>query len=360
MPRKTANAVARVRHPDDTRMPEDVLVPPTDHRLSLRWIKIRSFELKQLVKKYETSRGAPISRDARQLLDNARNRIFPYLLFDIRMTPDVKRISKIDEPLLDIARAPMRFPRDLVASAELLYQKFESESWGAVTKTPKPSLTGSEPPVDHPIWGLDGIMHGARMVDTGKKVDYELDRRYVDEQRDAKVYGDNGLTPGDWFPLKIIARFRGAHADTIRGISGDRGRGAYCIVVSGQYDEDLDEGDMLYYSGEAADKNEDPHHVIERATNASLVQSWTLGGPMRVLRSASKGERGRHYSPQCGIRYDGLYNVIGVEERHNVKGGLYQRFKLRRRSGQESLDDIAARSPTLDQRRDYRNLRQGY
>ncbi|KAI3398889.1 hypothetical protein diail_8398 [Diaporthe ilicicola] len=343
-------------------MPNDVLVPPSDQRQFLRWHKKQNFKLKELIREYEESRGNSISREGRQRLDFARHQFFPYLRFDIRMTPGIKRISKIDETLWKIAQVECGFPRDLVASAQQLYQKFESENWDATAtiRAPRPSLTGSEPPVDHPVWGVDGIMHGARLVNTGKKIDYELDNRYVHEQRKAQVYGHNGLTPGDWFPKTIIARFRGAHGALIRGISGDSDRGAYSISVSGQYEEDLDEGDVLYYSGEAADKNENPRQIIQRAANDSLLQSLVTGRPVRVLRSASKGERERHFAPQCGIRYDGLYNVIDVEERHNVKGGLYQRFKLRRRSGQESLDEIAARSPTADQKRDFQKIRLGY
>lgn len=361
MARNPAVAASRLRHPDDTRMPEDVLVPPSDPRRLARWVKTQNWVVRRLIEEYRTSRGNSISGRSRQDLAFARKQFFPYLRFDIRMTPDIKRYSKLDESLRNIAREDYGFPRDLVASAELLYQKFESERWGSGTATtPRASLTGREPPVDHPIWGLHGIMHGAVMFNTGKKVEYGFDNRYMHEKRDAKVYGHNGLSPGDWFPLNIIARFQGAHAGMQAGISGDRDRGAYSIVVSGQYEEDKDEGEVLYYSGESAEKNENPHEIIRRAANDSLLESLRNGRPVRVLRSATKGERQRHYAPSCGIRYDGLYNVVGVEIRRNAKGGLFQRFRLHRCDGQESLADILARSPSADQVEDYRRLRDGY
>ncbi|KAI7784363.1 ydg sra domain-containing protein [Diaporthe eres] len=358
MPRRAAATVAPVRHPDDTRMPQDVLKPTPGKEL--RWIKQQSWTLETLIKEYQNSRGSQISRDGQQKLAFVRKQFFPYLRFDIQMTLDIKRYSKIDERLQKVFQERRLFPEDLVAAAELLYQKFESESWGTSNGMRRASVTEGGPPADHPIWGADGIMHGARLVTEGKKPHYVIDDRYRDEMRNARIYGDNGLIPGDWFPKMVVARFRGAHSGGVRGISGDPEGGAFSIVVSGQYDEDLDEGDVLYYSGEAADKNENPHEVIGRATNDSLVESYGNRQPVRVLRSASKGERHRHYSPACGIRYDGLYTVVAVQNRHNAKGGLYQRFKLRRLGGQEDLEDIAARSPSAEQRQDFKRLREGY
>lgn len=72
---------------------------------------------------------------------------------------------------------------------------------------------------------------------------------------------------------------------------------------------------------------------------------------MRVLRHASKSP----HAPCVGLRYDGLYRVIGMEAqpRHNDKGGMYNRYVLRRCPGQDSLADIQTRSPTKRQRWDY-------
>lgn len=339
-------------------MPQDVLKPPPGKEL--RWTKQQSWKLETLVREFRTSRGNLISRDGQDKLAFVRRQFFPYLRFDIRMTLDIKRYSKIDVRLQEVIQERRLLPEDLVAAAELLYQKFESEGWGANMGIRRAIVTEGGPPADHPIWGVNGIMHGARLVTEAKKTTYGLDNRYRDEMRNDRVYGDNGLTPGDWFPKMIVARFNGAHSGGLRGISGDPDRGAFSIVVSGQYEEDLDEGEVLYYSGEAADKNENPHELIRRATNDSLVESYGNRQPVRVLRSASKGERERHYAPACGVRYDGLYTVIAVQERHNAKGGLYQRFKLRRLGGQEDLEDIAARSPSAEQRQNFHRLREGY
>lgn len=358
MPRRAAVAQAEVRHPDDTRMPQDVLKPAPGQES--REVKKQSYKLETLINEYRNSRGASISRDGQRNLSFMRKQFFPYLRFDVRMTPKLRDWSQIDTRLQKIIQSDCGFPEDLVAAAELIYQKFESEGWGSSAEVRRTSVAEGGPPADHPIWGVDGIMHGAIMVTEARKTHYLTDNRYRHEMRDPKVYGHNGLTPGDWFPRQVIAQFKGAHAGLIRGISGDRDRGAYSVVVSGQYEEDLDEGDVLYYSGEGADKNEDPHEATARATNDSLLESYGNRQPVRVLRSASKGERQRHYAPACGIRYDGLYTVVQVQNRHNAKGGMYQRFKLRRVPGQEDLEDIAARSPSAEQKREFYRLREGY
>lgn len=355
MPRRRAAEAAPARHPDDTRERKDILKAEPNE---VRWFKKKVFRITQLIEAFRTSRGHPLSRGGREDLAFVREKLFPYMQFDMRMYPKLRTYTMIDIRLQEVIDNECGLPEDLVATAELLYEKFESEGWGDASARPRTTEGG--PPADHPIWGIDGIMHGAIMVTDGQKPQYELDYRYSNEQRDFKVYGDNGLTPGDWFPRAVIARFKGAHAGRIRGICGDSERGAYAISVSGQYEEDLDEGDVLYYSGEGAEKNTDPNEVTRRATNESLMASWETRQPVRVLRSAAKDERQRHYSPPCGIRYDGLYRVVDVQMRHNAKGGLYQRFKLRRLPGQESLEDIAARSPTADQRRDFAKVKDGY
>jgi hypothetical protein len=51
-----------------------------------------------------------------------------------------------------------------------------------------------------------------------------IDERYLDEKRKADVYGDNGLTVGDWWPLQHAAWFHGAHGHTMQGIYGSCSR----------------------------------------------------------------------------------------------------------------------------------------
>jgi hypothetical protein len=355
MPRRSDTAEP-VRHPEDTREREDVLKP--DRHCMKAWTRRKTYEIKRLVQEFRNSRGKTLSRDGREKLAFVRRKLFPYIRFDMCMYPKLNEFAMIEERLQEVIRNDCGLPEDVVATAQLLYDKFESEGWGAATA--RPSTTNGGPPANHPIWGIDGIMHGAIMITEGQKLHYTLDPRYVHEQRDFELYGDNGLSPGDWFPRAVIARFKGAHAGGVRGICGDPERGAYAICVSGQYHEDLDQGEVLYYSGEGADKDTDPHQVKRRSTNDSLMASLKTRRPVRVLRNSSQDGHRRHYAPSWGIRYDGLYEVVDVQERRNAKGGLYLRFKLSRLPDQEDLGDIMARSPTAARKRDHEKIKEGY
>jgi hypothetical protein len=68
------------------------------------------------------------------------------------------------------------------------------------------------PRPDHPIWGREGIMHGiCYAISINGRRSPQLDSRYKNEQRAANVLGSNGLTVGAWFPLQLVALFKGAH-----------------------------------------------------------------------------------------------------------------------------------------------------
>jgi SAD/SRA domain-containing protein len=52
---------------------------------------------------------------------------------------------------------------------------------------------------------------------------------------------------------------------------------------------------------------------------------------VRVLRSASSGGQNHKWLPRGGLRYDGLYQVVGQEIRKNKNDGAFYQFKLVRR-----------------------------
>ncbi|KUI52554.1 E3 ubiquitin-protein ligase ORTHRUS 2, partial [Cytospora mali] len=94
------------------------------------------------------------------------------------------------------------------------------------------------PPPDHPIWGVNGIMHGVMVSMHGQKKDKMLDDRY--QRRDADVLGANGLVAGQWWPNQMAALFWGAHGHSQAGVFGSVKYGAISIVVAGTY-KDLDD-----------------------------------------------------------------------------------------------------------------------
>jgi hypothetical protein len=216
------------------------------------------------------------------------------------------------------------------------------------------------PPPNHTIYGTKGIMHGVALTH-GK--DYILDSRYP--KRDANIYGHNGLQVGDWFALRLVALFHGAHGSKEGGIAGTNAEtGAYSVVTAGGAYEDLDQdnGDTLFYSGDRSHDNTDPKEPSP-SSNATLAlkASQRSGNPVRVLRAAGLGSsRAATLRPTVGIRYDGLYRVVGMELKTNANGGLYEQFKLERLEGQLPLSSFVKSRPTAREVRDFDRRGDGY
>lgn len=295
-----------------------------------------------------------------------REQYLPFLEFDVakHLTPRMAEYGKVKEALLRLRNPQNKLPKDVAKKADELYKKFDAMGWQALLPTSssvraaRRTSTGRYPPRDHPIWGEHGIMHGVIMEhgQNGRPV-YFLDDRLT--PREAKVYGHNDLQPGRWFPRQESLRFHGGHAQSIRGISGHEDTGAYSIVVSGAYeDTNRDEGDIVYYSAEGA-HDRDPSRKANVKGNRALRASITSRNPVRVFRSAKGDSR---FAPPCGIRYDGLYRVVGKEYRHNAEGKLYELFKLRRLQdvGQPDLEEIARSSPTSQEQADFTQIGLGY
>lgn len=271
------------------------------------------------------------------------------------MTEKSAKYGRIKEALLLLSGPHNRLPKDIAKKADELYKRFDGMAWDATRRIT--SFTGGYPPDDHPIWGTEGIMHGVIIRrGVGGRPIYELDDRFT--PRNAKVYGHNGLQPGSWFPRRECFRFHGGHAQSLRGISGHEDQGA-SIVVSGKYNDiDEDEGDTIFYGAEGA-HDKDSSKKADVKGNRALRASISTQNPVRVFRSAKGGGR---FAPPCGIRYDGLYRVVSMENRRNEIGGVYQRYTLHRLRDidQPPLDDIVHASPTPQQQADFSRITAGY
>ncbi|TPX08579.1 uncharacterized protein E0L32_009918 [Thyridium curvatum] len=312
----------------------------------------------------------------------------------VAMTPELKKDGKIDVTLNAVIDPGMKVPDRFVQRSRALLDKFEDENWGgdsdvddeaedgqeaaeeasASAATPSSSNSAAGPSKaqkkeatappriryparNHPIFGEDGIMHGAIIKHSAKTKTYLLDDRY--QATDAKRYGHNGLTVGAWFPIQLVAMFNGAHGARVAGISGSSTHGAYSVVVSGAYDDlDRDLGNIIYYSGSGSHKHEDPENP-PKATDGTkaLKASLDTGNLVRVLRSSSGKSS---FTPKVGLRYDGLYKVVGLGTTRNSLGGQVELFKLQRMAGQTSLEDLVRYSPTRREKRDFTRYRDGY
>ncbi len=195
-------------------------------------------------------------------------------------------------------------------------------------------------------------LRGVLIVDGGRR-SYKLDPNANPPPRSCNVRGHNGLTVGQWWPLRMCAIRDGAHGSSVGGIAGGEKSGAFSIVVSskcivlsmdrvqlirvlaGYEDLDKDHGDILFYSGSNSHDNVDKSAPVITYATKALRRSMLDRRPIRVLRS---GAGTSPFSPSKGLRYDGLYTIVSEELKQNLKKGVYLRFKLVRDAGQPIID----------------------
>ncbi|KAG1785716.1 PUA-like domain-containing protein [Suillus plorans] len=98
----------------------------------------------------------------------------------------------------------------------------------------------------------------------------------------------------------------GVHRQLEPGIHGTKEMGAFSIVVSGQYKDDKDEGDTIFYTGSGGHEPGDRVRDQEWTDfgNEALLKSSKTSNPVRVIRGY---ELESEFAPWEGFRYDGLY-----------------------------------------------------
>ncbi|KAL1743209.1 PUA-like domain-containing protein [Schizophyllum fasciatum] len=141
-----------------------------------------------------------------------------------------------------------------------------------------------------------------------------------------------GYEVGHKFADRRTCCAAGVHRHTQAGIVGTREKGCPSIVVSGQYEDDKDHGDVIYYTG-AGGRDEQTGRQVEdqdmtRRENAALKRSQETRRPIRVVRSLGPGK---------GYRYDGLYRVAEAKEDKGKGGFKICRFTLVRLPNQPPL-----------------------
>ena len=150
-----------------------------------------------------------------------------------------------------------------------------------------------------------------------------------------------GVPIGTWFEDRAAARAAGAHLPLMQGISGTGADGADSIVVNGGYEDDLDLGDEIHYTGAGGNdpnlRKQIADQTLTQPGNAGLVTGELAGRPVRVVR----GFRGDPaHSPATGYRYDGLYRVADHWSKVGLSGFLIWHFKLLRLTGDEAVDFV--------------------
>ncbi|CAH8388216.1 unnamed protein product [Eruca vesicaria subsp. sativa] len=158
-----------------------------------------------------------------------------------------------------------------------------------------------------------------------------------------------GIEVGDEFQYRMELNILGIHKPSQGGIDymkiGDE-IFATSIVASGGYDDELDNTDVLTYTGQGGNviKNKKgkevpmPEDQKLVTGNLALANSVNKKNPVRVIRGNKKAvlessgdKKGKSYV------YDGLYVVETFWQETGTHGKLVFKFKLRRLPGQPEL-----------------------
>ena len=120
------------------------------------------------------------------------------------------------------------------------------------------------------------------------------------------------------------------HRDIQRGITGRRNElGGESIVLSQGYEDDVDLGDLIFYTGDGGrDRltNRQTKDQTMDGRNATLAMNVDTEQPVRVSRRVSEG-----------FRYDGLFRVEQAWMSPGKGGFRVCRFRLRRLQGGQSV-----------------------
>jgi hypothetical protein len=170
---------------------------------------------------------------------------------------------------------------------------------------------------------------------SGVEKDYEYKVDYHPE-------GHNGLEVGQWWPLQICAFRDGAHGKTQAGIATNS------IIIShkAEYPDDKDYGDTIWYSGTLT-KNKSK--IEDDWGTKQLLSAIPAMTPQRVLRKAADKPGRSTLLPARGLRYDGLYIVVGVMNLDKPDKTVHL-FELKRLPNQPPIrsDGDGARPNTED------------
>ncbi|KAF9445239.1 hypothetical protein P691DRAFT_785511 [Macrolepiota fuliginosa MF-IS2] len=154
----------------------------------------------------------------------------------------------------------------------------------------------------------------------------------------------DGCPVGQVFDSRKACYDAKVHRATMKGIVGNVFEGAYSIVVNEGYEDDIDEGDVIWYTGAGGQDNrggsepQKSDQSFDHPSNRALARNIDTRHPVRVIR----GSKDSKWGPVQGYRYDGLYDVVSNQAGYvkGISGYQICRFKLQRRPGQIPLKDL--------------------
>jgi len=130
------------------------------------------------------------------------------------------------------------------------------------------------------------------------------------------------------------------HRPPQAGICGTGKTGAESIVLSGGYEDDVDEWDRIIYTGQGGKDPVTRSQIADQELtrgNLALVTSCLEELPVRVIRGSREPSQ---HAPESGYRYDGLYQVVRYWSQEGISGYRVWRYEMVR-------DDVPAVLPDL-------------
>ncbi len=144
-----------------------------------------------------------------------------------------------------------------------------------------------------------------------------------------RVFGEiAGIPEGSEFENRYYLSKYGVHKPLRAGISGSQTEGADSIILSGGYEDDNDQGDVIIYTGHGGRSQVTGQQVADQQLthqNLALTLNCQRGLPVRVIRGQVQQSV---FSPAQGYRYDGLYRVDGYWQEKGLSGFVVWRFRL--------------------------------
>lgn len=166
-----------------------------------------------------------------------------------------------------------------------------------------------------------------------------------------RIFGElPGVHEGAEFPSRKELHAAGVHLPTQAGISGSASEGADSIVLSGGYEDDHDEGDVIVYTGHGGRDQQTGKQVTDQTLtqgNRALALNHLQGLPVRVIR----GHQHRSpFSPRVGYQYGGLYRVDDLWHEQGKSGFVIWRFRLVKLEAERATGEtVDALGPTARQ-----------
>src|ERR687893_2290947 len=137
-----------------------------------------------------------------------------------------------------------------------------------------------------------------------------------------------GYPEGTLLEDRAELRESGVHRPIQAGISGSQTEGAESIVLSGGYEDDADQGEVIIYTGQGGRDRITGQQIHDQPFtrgNRALALSKQNGLPVRVIRGSSHDSE---YSPPSGYSYDGLYAVEEFWHERGRSGFEVWRYRL--------------------------------